>query len=60
MRRFEFSEGSSNKFWEIDLSGASFRVRWGRIGTEGQTQTKDFTSPAKAKATSNTPSTTCT
>jgi predicted DNA-binding WGR domain protein len=38
MRRFELSDGSSNKFWEIDYvdSTDSFTVRWGRIGTKTQ------------------------
>lgn len=39
MRRFEFSEGGSNKFWEIDIQGSSFTVRFGKIGTEGQSKT---------------------
>lgn len=50
MRRFEFVEGSSSKFWEIALSGASFTVRYGRIGTNGQEQGKSFPTDAKAKA----------
>ncbi len=49
MRHFEFSEGSSNKFWEIDLQGDSFTVRWGKIGTAGQSQTKSFANDAKAQ-----------
>ncbi|GMU55010.1 MAG: hypothetical protein AMXMBFR33_41560 [Candidatus Xenobia bacterium] len=49
MRHFEFSEGSSNKFWEIDLQGDSFVVRWGKIGTAGQSQTKSFASEARAQ-----------
>src|SRR5688500_17372173 len=50
MRRFELSEGKSNKFWQIALDGASFVVQFGRIGTNGQAQTKSFTSAAAAKA----------
>ena len=49
MRRFEFSSGSSNKFWAIDLAGGSFDVRWGRVGTDGQRQTKRFASAQRAK-----------
>ena len=49
MPRYEFSEGTSNKFWEITLEGSSFTTRWGRIGTEGQTKTQSFDSPAEAK-----------
>jgi predicted DNA-binding WGR domain protein len=48
-RRFEFTSGSSNKFWEISPSGNSFTVRFGRLGTAGQSQTKSFADEAKAK-----------
>ena len=39
-RYFEFVRGSSAKFWEIGVSGNEVTVRFGRIDTEGQTQTK--------------------
>ncbi len=42
MPRYELVEGTSSKFWEISLDGASFTVRYGRIGTDGQSQTKSF------------------
>lgn len=42
MPRYEFSEGSSNKFWEIELNGLSWTTRWGRIGTVGQSKTQTF------------------
>ncbi|HEY4116960.1 MAG TPA: DUF4132 domain-containing protein [Byssovorax sp.] len=48
MRRFELVEGSSSKFWEVDAQGADLTVRFGRIGTQGQTQTKSFATDAKA------------
>jgi predicted DNA-binding WGR domain protein len=48
-RRFEFVSGSSRKFWEISLTGNSFTVRFGRIGTMGQSQTKTFADKARAK-----------
>jgi len=49
MRHFEFVGGSSNKFWQITVAGNSFTVRFGRIGTPGQSQTKSFADEAKAK-----------
>jgi uncharacterized protein (TIGR02996 family) len=49
MRRYEFVEGSSKKFWEIELEGESFTTRWGRIGSEGQEKTQDFESAAEAR-----------
>ena len=49
MARYEFVEGTSSKFWEIVLLGESFTVTYGRIGTNGQTQTKTFATAAAAK-----------
>jgi uncharacterized protein (TIGR02996 family) len=42
MRRFQFSDGSSHKFWEIDLKGNSYTIRYGRIGTNGATIEKSW------------------
>lgn len=50
MRRFELVDGTSSKFWEIDVEGKSTTVRFGKIGTNGQTQTKSFPTEAKATA----------
>lgn len=41
-RRFEFTEGSSRKFWEIGQDDIHLIIRFGRIGTNGQSQTKTF------------------
>ena len=49
MRRFEFSEGASNKFWEIAVEGAAFTVRYGKIGSSGQvTAALSFDNPHAA------------
>jgi predicted DNA-binding WGR domain protein len=48
-QRFEFVGGASKKFWEISVTGNSFTVRFGRIGTAGQAQTKSFADDATAK-----------
>jgi DNA ligase-1 len=48
VRRFEFSEGRSSKFWEVSAVGREVTVRFGRAGTEGQTQVKSFPDPAAA------------
>jgi uncharacterized protein (TIGR02996 family) len=50
MRRFEFKDAKSQKFWEIELEGDSFTVRFGKIGTDGQVQTKTYASEDKAAA----------
>lgn len=49
-RRFEFTEGTSNKFWAISVTGASHTVQYGKVGTDGQTKTKTFDDPAAARA----------
>lgn len=41
-RYFEFIEGSSFKFYEVSTDGNTVTIRFGRIGTEGQSQTKPF------------------
>ena len=38
-RNLEYRDGSSNKFWRIELAGTSHTVTFGRIGTTGQTKT---------------------
>jgi uncharacterized protein (TIGR02996 family) len=48
MRTFVFTDATSNKFWHIELTGNKFTVKFGRVGTTGQTQTKSFASPALA------------
>lgn len=49
-RRFEFTDATSNKFWEITVKGKTVTVQYGRIGTEGQTQVKSHATPTEAKA----------
>lgn len=41
-----FEEEGSRKFWSIQTSGASFTVIYGKIGTDGTSQTKTFDSEA--------------
>ncbi len=49
MRRFEFRDGSSAKFWAIEVDGTTITTRWGRIGTDGQTKSKAFADTAAAE-----------
>lgn len=46
MRRFELIEGKSSKFWEVEIQGVTLS---GRIGTNGQTQTREFADAAAAE-----------
>jgi DNA ligase-1 len=41
-QRFEYVRGSSDKFWEVSVSGSEVTVRFGRNGTGGQTNAKSF------------------
>jgi len=50
MTRLTHTEGNHSKFWEGTVSGNSLTVRFGRIGTQGQTKVKEFDDPAAARA----------
>ncbi len=45
-RRFEFAEGGASKFWEVSVAELEVTVRYGRIGSEGQTSVKSFADAA--------------
>lgn len=49
MRRFELKAGHSSKFWEIESAGRAVKVRFGRIGTVGQTNSTTYKDPAAAQ-----------
>jgi predicted DNA-binding WGR domain protein len=49
MPRYEFKEGSSNKFWEIKLDGSEFTTKYGKIGADGQETVKDWGDEEKAQ-----------
>ena len=44
-----FQDGKSNKFWNVELDGSQYVVRFGRVGTTGQQQTKEFADDGKAR-----------
>jgi predicted DNA-binding WGR domain protein/outer membrane protein assembly factor BamB len=46
----ELSEGSAHKFYEVTVSDAEVRIRYGRIGDPGQLQSKTFPNNEAAKA----------
>lgn len=41
-QRFEYVDEKSSKFWEIRVYGKTVEVRYGKIGTSGQVQVKEF------------------
>ncbi|MCX4736029.1 WGR and DUF4132 domain-containing protein [Streptomyces sp. NBC_01363] len=50
MRRWEYVEGTASKFWETEAEGAVVTVRYGRCGSDGRTQTKEYASAEAATA----------
>jgi len=47
-RYFELIDNKSQKFWEISAAGGDVTVRYGRIGSGGQSKTKSFGDEAAA------------
>ncbi len=47
--RYEMVEGTSAKFWEITIDKLSYTVQYGRIGTNGQVQLKEWGSESETK-----------
>lgn len=47
-RLLTYVGGGSAKFWEVRQNGAELNIRYGRLGTTGQAQTKAFDSDAAA------------
>jgi predicted DNA-binding WGR domain protein len=46
----EYKDEKSSKFWQIETSGKSYTVVYGKTGTAGQPpQTKEFASPEEAE-----------
>jgi predicted DNA-binding WGR domain protein/pentose-5-phosphate-3-epimerase len=48
VRHFVFKDEKASKFWEITQTGGSVMVRYGKTGTSGQSQTKEFADAASA------------
>ncbi|HSV48534.1 MAG TPA: DUF4011 domain-containing protein [Ramlibacter sp.] len=48
-RSFESTEGGARKFWRIAQAGVDVTVTFGRIGTRGQSQLKQFATEQRAR-----------
>ena len=48
-RYFELVDDKSSKFWEVGINGSEVTVRYGRIGTDGTSKTKDLGSESAAQ-----------
>lgn len=44
----EYQDEKSYKFWQVEVNGNSHTVKYGKIGTDGQTKVKEFDSPEAA------------
>ena len=42
MTRLEYTDASSNKFWEVVVEDTSRTVRYGKIGSAGTAKTESF------------------
>lgn len=49
-QRYELVAGKSAKFWDVMTKGSSLTTTYGRLGSKGQSSTRNFSSPAEAKA----------
>ena len=47
--RLEYKDKSSQKFWEIDSSGSTINLQYGKVGTAGQSSNKKMSDPDAAK-----------
>lgn len=48
-RCFIFQEGTSQKFWNIEVEGTGFTVTFGKLGTKGQSSGKSFDTEEKCQ-----------
>ncbi|TKC59163.1 WGR domain-containing protein [Pedobacter hiemivivus] len=42
-KHLKYIDGTSDKFWQIEVNGSEYTVTYGRNGTSGTSQTKTFT-----------------
>lgn len=49
MVKLGFTEGNADKFWQIERQGQEVKLNWGRSGTAGQSQVKNFATEAEAE-----------
>ena len=49
-RYLEFKDAKSNKFWEVSVTGKTVKIRYGKLGTDGQSSVKVLSTPAEAES----------
>ena len=48
-RVFVFQDFKSQKFWSIEVVGTDVTVNYGKLGTDGQTQVKNYATTEEAE-----------
>ena len=48
MRHFIYQDEKSHKFWAVEQQDNELHIRWGKVGTNGQSQIKSFSDAAAA------------
>jgi uncharacterized protein (TIGR02996 family) len=49
MRTFVFNDGTSRRFWNIELEGSSYTLTYGNADSPGRSRTREFDSPEEAQ-----------
>ena len=49
MRQFIYQDEKSHKFWMVEPHGNELHISWGKVGTNGQSQVKNFADAAAAE-----------
>ena len=47
--RLEYKDKASQKFWEVSAAGITIKIKYGRLGTTGQSSVKKMSTSDDAK-----------
>lgn len=49
MKSYIYQDEKSHKFWAVEQQGNDLHISWGKVGTQGQSQVKNFADAAAAE-----------
>ena len=49
MKTYIYQDEKSHKFWAVEQQGNELHISWGKVGTQGQSQVKNFADVAAAE-----------
>lgn len=49
MKTYIYQDEKSHKFWAVEQQGNELHINWGKVGTNGQSQVKNFADAAAAE-----------